>query len=175
LKWAAPSGGGGMTLLSTTTLSGASTTISSISSAYKHLYIVGKAIEGNATDIQVNCRINGITSGSYSFGGLGDRLTGATLNNNGIDQTSFFVTQTRTTAVGYKDLSHFVLQFPRYSETEYKFYQNQAYAANDSVDSNRIMWWVNGIWNDTGAINSLTFIASTSTFSAGTIYIYGVN
>ena len=175
-SWATPAGGGGMTLLSTTTLSGSSTTISSISGAYKSLRIVGKGIEGNATDIQVTCRINGITSGSYTYGGVGDRITGTVaLCNEGIDQTSFFVTQTRTTAVGYKDLSHFVLDFPRYSETEYKFYQNESYACNDNANGNRIFWYVNGIWNDTAAITSLTFLTSTSTFSAGTIYIYGVN
>jgi hypothetical protein len=165
-----------MTLLSTTTLSGSSTTISSISGSYKNLYIVGKGIEGNATDIQVTCRINGITSASYTYGGVGDRITGTVaLTNEGIDQTSFFVTQTRTTAVGYKDLSHFVLEFPRYAETEYKFYQNESYACNDTANGNRIFWYVNGIWNDTAAITSLTFLASTSSFSAGTIYIYGVN
>ena len=38
--WAAPAGGGGMTLLSTTTLSGATTTISGISQDYVNLYVV---------------------------------------------------------------------------------------------------------------------------------------
>lgn len=42
LKWAAPASGGGMTLLSTTNLSGATTTISSISGSYKNLIILIK-------------------------------------------------------------------------------------------------------------------------------------
>jgi hypothetical protein len=37
--WATPAGGGGMTLLSTTSLSGTSTTVSSISGAYNDLYV----------------------------------------------------------------------------------------------------------------------------------------
>jgi hypothetical protein len=40
LKWATAASGGGMTLLSTTTLSGASTTISSISGSYTNLLLV---------------------------------------------------------------------------------------------------------------------------------------
>ena len=40
LKWATPAGGGGMTLLSTTTLSGASTTISGIDQTYNTLMFV---------------------------------------------------------------------------------------------------------------------------------------
>lgn len=175
LAWSAPASGGGMTLLSTTTLSGSTTTISSINTTYKHLYIVGKGIEANAANVQVFGRINGITSSSYTYAGVGDRLTSGVISNEGIDQTSFFVGQSNGVAVGYKDLCHFRLDFPRYSETEYKYYQLQSYGTNDTLNSNRIMWWVNGIWNDTAAITSLTFFTSTSTFSAGTIYIYGVN
>ena len=40
LKWAAPASGGAYTLLSTTSLTGASTTISSISQSYTDLYVV---------------------------------------------------------------------------------------------------------------------------------------
>ena len=43
--WVTPAGGGGMTLLSTTSLSGASTTISSISQDYESLLITGENIK----------------------------------------------------------------------------------------------------------------------------------
>lgn len=40
VKWATPAAGGGLTLLSTTTLSGTSTTISSINQTYKNLHFI---------------------------------------------------------------------------------------------------------------------------------------
>jgi hypothetical protein len=46
--WATPAGGGGMTLLSTTTLSGASTTISSIDQTYNTLMFVAFNMENSA-------------------------------------------------------------------------------------------------------------------------------
>jgi hypothetical protein len=52
LKWATPAAGS-MTLLSTTTLSGASTTISSINQTYKHLFFI---VTGITTSVA--CRTN---------------------------------------------------------------------------------------------------------------------
>ena len=43
--WATPAGGGGMTLISTTTLSGASTTISVASNSYKNLVMWAESID----------------------------------------------------------------------------------------------------------------------------------
>ena len=61
LKWAAPSSGG-MTLLSTTTLSGSTTTISSIDQNYKSLYLVITGITANTGNEDPTVRPNNDTT-----------------------------------------------------------------------------------------------------------------
>jgi hypothetical protein len=64
--WATPSSGG-MTLISTTTLSSTSTTISSIPSTYTNLQMVFRnAAHGTTSNFFL--RFNGVTSNSYSYG-----------------------------------------------------------------------------------------------------------
>ena len=64
--WAAPSSGG-MTLISTTTLSGTSTTISSIPSTYTNLQMVFRNC-AHGTTSNFFLRFNGVTSNSYTYG-----------------------------------------------------------------------------------------------------------
>jgi hypothetical protein len=65
VKWATPSSGG-MTLISTTTLSGTSTTISSIPSTYNNLQMVFRNV-GNTATSNLSIRCNGITTSSYIY------------------------------------------------------------------------------------------------------------
>jgi hypothetical protein len=87
LKWATPAAGG-MTLLSTTTLSGTSTVISSISQAYQDLYIVINNPFRNASFDSGALRVNP-NSTTLLFTGArinGGAVTGDTLANfNGND------------------------------------------------------------------------------------------
>ena len=66
--------GGGMTLLSTTTLSGSSTTISSINQSYKALKILVR--DADCTDVSTifGIRFNGVTSGSYYYSATTSKL-----------------------------------------------------------------------------------------------------
>ena len=66
LKWAAPASGG-MTLLSTTTLSGATTTISSIDGTYKDLQIIISGITINTDSETVTVRPNAANIAVYAF------------------------------------------------------------------------------------------------------------
>lgn len=61
-SWQTPAGGG-MTLLATTTLSGTSTTISSISGSYKNILMIFRGVGAGAVPLQM--RINGLTTGYY--------------------------------------------------------------------------------------------------------------
>jgi hypothetical protein len=99
LKWGTPVGGG-MTLLSTTTLSGTSTTISSISGSYNNLMMIGINLStSNQAGVWVkpngatNCDYVGslqVTSTRSNFGfnaaqlyfGLSEDLTANNANNN---------------------------------------------------------------------------------------------
>jgi len=56
--WATPASGGSMTLLSTTTLSATTTTVSSISQSYKHLYIEILGIDTSNFNPTINYQTN---------------------------------------------------------------------------------------------------------------------
>ena len=64
-SWATPAGGG-MTLLSTTTLSGTSTTISSISQSYINLFITFERVTQNTTGGHLRMGCNSATTGQYN-------------------------------------------------------------------------------------------------------------
>jgi hypothetical protein len=99
LKWATPAGGG-MTLLSTTTLSGASTTITTDFTGYKSAYISIADVDLSANDgfgMKINnslitqmtlaYQVGAAATLTYENGGdlqfnFGDDLSGTTLDNN---------------------------------------------------------------------------------------------
>ena len=66
MKWATPASGGGMTLLSTTTLSGTSTTISSIDQTYVNLFILFERVTQNTTGGYLRMGCNSATTGQYN-------------------------------------------------------------------------------------------------------------
>ena len=80
LKWATPAGGGGMTLISTTTLSGASVTLSSIPQTYNSLFMVFNRITNSTADGKfylnpngagTNSRLSGVDNGTAFTNGYG--------------------------------------------------------------------------------------------------------
>jgi hypothetical protein len=64
--WAAPATGGGMTLLSTTTLSGTSTTISGISQDYVNLFILFDRVTQNTTGGYLRMNLGAGTFSQYN-------------------------------------------------------------------------------------------------------------
>ena len=90
VKWATAAGGGGMTLLSTTALSGSSTSVTSISGAYNTLFILVNYGLGTTTGT-VSATLNSATSNYLMVFGRQDTTTngGATANipiNAGVSQ-----------------------------------------------------------------------------------------
>ena len=163
VKWAAASSGG-MTLLSTTTLSGATTTISSISGSYTDLFIVVNDVVCSGS-FEFRVKINSATDKIYgtvsnlSSGGAGGTNMGGTeqlkLSGSGaandVFEGSLYITQYASTT--YKKT--FIGSFVNYTAS----YVNNL--------SGAVFW-------DTAAISSLTFSPNTGTFSSGTVRIYGV-
>jgi hypothetical protein len=153
---------GGLTLLSTTTLSGATTTVSGISQDYKDLKIlVIKAISSNISEI-AGFRVNGDAGSNYAYE--------AYPGYNNQNQTVVYYGLT-TTSTDY-DKSHSAeITINRYTETETKFMPFISYQYGGSY---RTQIGV-GRWNNTAAITSITLTAGAGTFSSGTVYIYGVS
>jgi hypothetical protein len=81
LKWAAPAAGG-MTLLSTTTLTGSSVTIASINQSYINLYvqITGATVSTGSGNLTL--KINAVTNSFWAAGVDTDGSTGNTFDTH---------------------------------------------------------------------------------------------
>ena len=165
---AADAGSGGLTLLSTTTLSGASTTISGISGAHKHLQIILKNVDGSADDTTF-FQLNSDTGSNYYYAGM--RVVGAvqTLYNFVATNRVHTIFGDGATAVR---LGQAVIDLYNYTDTDVIFFKVNSYdgyvGASDTIIAN-------GIYDNSAAITSITIIAASGTFSGGTALVYGVS
>ena len=152
LKWATPAASGSITLLSTTSLSGTSTTVSSISQAYQNLYfeLVG-SFSGSSSRFfvqpnAINIQVTGVHNGAA---GNTNNLVSSDANSTG---TSYLY--------GYIN---------NYTITDYK-------AVNSlGLDSNNLISLYSGYEQSGSAVTSIKVTTSTgSPTITGTLKIYGV-
>jgi hypothetical protein len=169
LKWATPSSGS-MTLLSTTTLSGASTTISSISASYKNLYVEVQNFIPSTASETVRLRINGDSGSNYqqsTMGGGGDI-------GNTYATSTIFASDPRTTGTASHNTGF--INFPDYANaTNFKQWNNWAW-----FDQSNAGYWGQTVYGcyykgTIAAISSITFLVNSGTFTSGTVKVYGVN
>jgi hypothetical protein len=167
LEWATPSAGG-MTLLSTTTLSGATTTISSIDQTYNTLMLEVFGVTNATGDGKLRIAPNGSTSITTMFG-TNSNTSVSMGPNEYIHLNAFDLPMKRTDA----DNSFFV-QINNYkSTTNYKpvivagvYYA--AYAFTQFCVS------MGGGIQTNSAITSLVFSNAGGNLSTGTVRLYGV-
>jgi hypothetical protein len=168
LKWAAPAGGGGMTLLSTTTLSGTSTTISSISQNYTNLFMVLSNISTTGVDA-IKIRPNNDTGTNYTWSYVATANTTLSTEYNGGTTYGFFGVTPITSTLRYRaNGTGFI---PRYTSTETKIIQSTSVIDLAGASTRVYTGQINHDLNT--AITSITFV--TDTISSGIIYLYGVN
>jgi hypothetical protein len=165
LKWATPTSGS-LTLLSTTTLSGSTTTISSISGSYTNLVISIENADITGTTgyfrIAPNGTIN-VSNGMYSS--ATNTLTGA--NNSYILPTGLIAIQTGTT----KNSS--VTTIYNYASTAF----NKSVFAmgnTDPVTAGQNAGFYFGAFVSTTAISSIVISTPAGTMT-GSVKIYGAN
>ena len=163
--WATPASSGGMTLLSTTNLSGSSTTVSSISSAYKDLQIEVQGITSNSHTI-----VNFVPNGTANFGGLRISTMTGTATTTVLAASNILGNQAYN---ANNSNGQFVLKIYDYAlTTNYKVcIGSEGFITSDP---NVVSTFYNGQLNATTAISSFT-CSMSGTFSAGTIKVYGVN
>lgn len=164
--WAAPASGS-MTLLSTTSLTGSSTAITSISGSYKNLYVEYEGVFCSAT-ASMRLRPNGVTSGIYYD------TTKSTQSSSLATSTSVSLALDIPSTSGTQNWGYFYIN--DYADADHwKFIDN--YSVVESTDgANYVRVFPSyGYWRATTAITSLTFLLSTGTFSGGTVRVYGVN
>jgi len=162
--WATPAGGG-ITLLSTTTLSGASTTISISATSYTNLliFIYGVTVNANGSDILL--QPNG-SSTSTNFNKLHQYAASC-------DVESGQSTNYRTGSVYQTGgLNAFTYTIYNINSSTYKNFTVQGVYQDDS--NRQASENGGGGIKDTNAITSLTIAAAAGSHGAGTVKIYGV-
>jgi hypothetical protein len=167
LKWAAPAAGG-MTLLSTTTLSGSSTAITSINQTYKSLYVVFKDVYAS-TNTELRLRLNEDTGSNHFSLALRSDTNSFTDTANA---SSFNYIAYLGSAIDYYYAKAFgVFQINRYAETETHGFFTTGFGGQGGTGKTT---WTGCQYNSSNAITALTFLPNSGTFSGGTVYVYGV-
>ena len=171
IKWAAASGG--RTLINTggTALTGSSTTVSSIPSTYTDLIVVITGWQtGSDSYHYLYCNADQ-TAGNYQATALRSYSAGsAELRGGSLTDSMGSGTKSSGNSTGMC-----VITIPNYANA---FRKNLQYNAVYNLD---ISTGVNGSiisnvgWNSSAAITDLTWKTTAGTYSAGTIYVYGVN
>lgn len=174
LKWATAASGG-MTLLSTTTLSGAITTISSINQTYKQLFVVMSGATNATANGDYLIAPNGTTNITYTSGthsdgnGNNDNWIVASLSYLRLNYDAYDVSRTDSNNTWY-------ITFPNYANTTYhKDFWLYGHFASGAVGANSSWCFNRGRIQTTSAITSLAFSNNGGNISTGTVQIYGVN
>lgn len=151
---------GGMTLLSTTSLSGTATTISSISGSYKNLQVIVRNLS--------------FTSGSTL--NISSNITNSTWirTNNAITYSrsqSSIALNDGATGQGNNTTSAFSMNIYDYAVTS----AHKTFDIRLGYNTDRFVM-ASGFWQSNDALTSLTFTGDgTDTFNGGSVLIYGVN
>jgi hypothetical protein len=164
-SWAAPAAGGGMTLLSTTTLSGATTTISSINQTYTSLigYMFGANLSANDYP-RMNPNATRNTANSSIFN--------VTL---GFEPDDWFISSGNSSVTASNTNNAWTFQIDNYaSTTANKPIQWFGSFASAGTGNIRSVIGAGGFKSNT-AVTSLEIICHNgATYSAGTVLLYGV-
>jgi hypothetical protein len=170
LEWQTVSAGG-MTLLSTTTLSGSSTSITSISQDYTQLYVTLKDVYGNASADRLKFNFNtDTTSGNYYSNQL--FIDNATTGREMSFTNGYFgngVMSQQNTQL--RKLNGY-LKLHNYTDTGTKWADMSVVSM--SVGTNTYAVNGGGIYIGTSAISSIQVGLTAGTFTDGTVLIYGV-
>jgi hypothetical protein len=165
-SWAAAPAG--MTLLSTTTLSGATTTISGISGSYKNLIAITFGVTNATADGGFQCAPNG--SGVISTSTRNSNSTAISQVRDSFVQ----LCQTTNPMLRTNADNSSVLEITNYaSTTAVKPFTVTSGYINSSVDA--YAFAANGYIKTTSAITSLVFNNTGGNLSTGTVLLYGVN
>lgn len=173
LAWAT-SASGGMTLLSTTSLSGATTTVSPISGSYNDLVIYLKDWYASA-DFNCLFQVNGdTTTTNYQSWGAGS-YAGNNVSTYGDSNTQGVSVDYVGSSQGANNDNFAVIYIPNYANTTTKkiIKIDSLYVRNTS--SQRAA--TNSVTNylgTTAAITSIAFKTTVGTWSGGSIEVYGV-
>jgi hypothetical protein len=166
LQWATPSSGG-MTLISTTTLTGASVTLSSIPQTYNNLRLVCREYKP-ATDSQQGRMYINNDSGTRYRNHQVFTAAGSSFNATFVDNV--FAPNDNSVATGLS-----IIDIADYTNaTTWKIVTSTSLSVNGTVTTGGDFSYSFGVYNQTTAISSLVFFPSSGNFTSGTLLLYGV-
>jgi hypothetical protein len=167
-EWVAAPASGGMTLISTTTLTGASVTLSSIPSTFNHLFIVLRNYCPATDAMPMYARFNG-DSGASRY------VTGAGFNNPAAYSAAQFniwrTTQTNVEANCNQLCFGFVYDYLNTVTQKVFIGYGWGLDSDDVTHQNNAQ---TSLYNQKVAINSLTLLPQSGNFTSGTVLLYGV-
>jgi len=162
---------GGLTLISTTTLTGASVTLSSIPQTYNHLQLVIQNFKPANDDEYLAARVNADSTANRHFS---QRLDG---DVGGAASVAFNSTFFRLSANNDNSVATglTVCTIWNYTNTAtWKFAESQSIGINYATTTNFSPANYFGVYNQIGAISSLVLLASAGNMTSGTALLYGV-
>ena len=164
----APATSGGMTLLSTTTLSGASTTISGISQDYNDLQIIVDGVTNATANGNLYMKINGNNSSFLITGVTGMSTPNSFFNTTTayLNDDNYAISRTSADNAWQVKINNYV-QATRYKPMNvYGLYLNSG-GSDHAVN-------FGGVVDNNAAITSILFLNTGGNLSTGTVKIYGV-
>ncbi len=166
LKWAAPAAGG-MTLISTTTLTGSSVTLSTIPSGYNSLELRILNFLPATDAAECRMRINGDSNTRYSWG----------IGANATDETFVAFNYIQISAANDNSVASGlnIIRIPDYTSTN-RFKTGEAVGVNvnQTTTANFNTNFTRFYYNQLAAITSLDIFPSSGNFTSGTALLYGV-
>jgi hypothetical protein len=167
VAWADAAGGGGMTLISSTTLSGSSVTFSSIPATYKDLKIIVRNFKPSDSYEFIVLRFNGNTGGNYFS------TASNTAYNINFTSSSMAISGRSNETIGTGLIS---AEIPDYTNSSTVKILNSISITNDPDTSTS--WRLDrifGAFEVAETISSVTLMVGAGTFTTGTALLYGVN
>jgi len=167
-------------LIATATLSGATTTFSSIPATFKSLRVVLDDVIVSDASVGINLTLNNDTAANYTQvvtrAEDGDSGTNRQLVGYG-NQTSHFVTFNNMRGAagtgGGDRQNQFLIDLPNYSQAvAYKnvVVRNVYFVAGAATYHATV---IDGSWKNVAAITEIDLNVSAGTFTSGTAYLYG--
>jgi hypothetical protein len=161
----AAASGGGMTLLSTTTLSGTSTTISSIDQTYVNLYVLVTGVTGNTNNRAIRVRPNNSTSNNYVK--FADSSAPVGIAGEALGLTSDLTLRTSAD-------NAWGITFNNYaSSTRFKAFTYYGTFLT-SASYNQAIGAFGGYLSNTAITSLVLDYQGTDSFAGGTVLVYGV-
>lgn len=160
--------GGGITLISTTSLSGSSVSLTSIPQTYKDLRIIIQNYLPATDDTKIQLRFNNVSTNNYT--GLITTVTTETAFGSSL--IDLVRTSDNANAAG----SLIKVDIPDYVNSSTWKWLLVASAQNWAPTPTTISTTFGfGVHNNTAAITRIDLIQSSGNFTSGTVLLYGVN